>query len=87
MSDGCQVLIEAPAWDAIMDLPRRMQERVLDAIEDLEQNPRPSGVTKMRGEADTYRVRSGDYRILYTIEDDVLRVLVVKVGHRSDVYR
>lgn len=56
-------------------------------IDALALEPRPAGVTKLKGEENLYRVRSGVYRILYSIEDDVLRVLVVKVGHRSDVYR
>ena len=56
-------------------------------IDSLQVNPRPSGVVKLKGEEDKYRVRVGRYRILYTIRDEVLTVTVVAVGHRRDVYR
>lgn len=53
----------------------------------LEANPRPPGAKKLRGESDLWRVRVGDYRILYSIEEARLVVLVVKIGHRREVYR
>ena len=62
--------------------PRR---RIDAAIVALASDPRPPGCKKLSG-SEEYRVRVGDYRILYAIEDAVLRVLVVKVGHRRDVY-
>ncbi len=68
-------------------LPSSVQAQIQPDIDALATEPRPSGVTKLKGEENLYRIRSGVYRILYSIEDDVLRVLVVKVGHRSDVYR
>ncbi len=81
------VNIEAAAWKAIMRLNENLQERILTAIEGLEPEPRPSGVTKLQGYENLYRVRVGDYRIIYEIQDDVLVVVVVKVGNRRDVYR
>lgn len=62
--------------------PRR---RIDAAIWALAGDPRPHGCRKMSG-SEEYRIRVGDYRVLYEIEDAVLRVLVVKVGHRRDVY-
>ncbi|MCC7139027.1 MAG: type II toxin-antitoxin system RelE/ParE family toxin [Planctomycetes bacterium] len=62
--------------------PRR---RIDVAISALAVNPRPRGCRKLSS-SEQYRIRVGDYRVLYEIEDDVLRVLVVKVGHRRDVY-
>jgi mRNA interferase RelE/StbE len=62
--------------------PRR---RIDAAILALVGEPRPHGCRKMSG-SEEYRIRVGDYRILYEIEDTVLRVLIVKVGHRRDVY-
>jgi mRNA interferase RelE/StbE len=53
----------------------------------LAEEPRPSGVVKMAGEAFTYRVRLGDYRIVYEVQDEVLCILVIKVGHRREVYK
>ena len=56
-------------------------------IEKLATNPRPSGVKKLAGEDGLWRVRVGDYRIIYRIEDDRLVVLVIRIGHRREVYR
>ena len=54
----------------------------------LESNPRPKSAAQLQGTGDTfYRVREGDYRIIYTIEDDRLVVLVVRIAHRSAAYR
>lgn len=63
------------------------QQRLQTRIDSLAQEPRPKGVIKLAGEDNLYRIRVGDYRIIYTINDDQLFILVVKVGHRRDVYR
>jgi len=68
-------------------LPRRDQVRLLRAIDGLAYDPRPPGVKKLTGADDLYRVRVGDYRVVYQIHDDRLVVLVVRVGHRKDIYR
>ncbi len=81
------VEIEAVAWSAIMALPQRTQDRIFAAIEDLEADPRASGTRKLKGYESTYRVRVGDYRVLYKIEDNRLVVVVVKVAERKYVYR
>lgn len=81
------VRINPTAWKEIMRLNDTMQERILTAIENLEITPRPSGVVKMSGEANIYRVRVGNFRILYEIHDEILVIVVVKVGNRRDVYR
>jgi mRNA interferase RelE/StbE len=62
------------------------RKRIDAAILALATHPRPHGYRKLSG-SEEYRIRVGDYRILYEIEDAVLRILVVKVGHRRDVYR
>ena len=64
-----------------------IQRQLGDKIDSLEQNPRPAVCKQLEGNRDLYRVRSGDYRIIYTIEDNQLFVLVVQIGHRRDVYR
>jgi mRNA interferase RelE/StbE len=61
--------------------------RLAAKLEALAENPRPAGVTKLQGEANAWRIRVGDYRVLYTIEDRRPVVLVIKIGHRRDVYR
>ena len=62
-----------------------VRRRVDTAIEALRDDPRPHGCKRLSGRQE-YRIRVGDYRILYEIADVVLRVLVVRVGHRRDVY-
>lgn len=68
-------------------LPAVARRRVAEAVDRLGENPRPAGVVKLAGDGSIYRVRSGDYRIVYHIEDDKLFVLVIKIGHRREVYR
>ncbi|OQY55339.1 MAG: type II toxin-antitoxin system RelE/ParE family toxin [Candidatus Parabeggiatoa sp. nov. 2] len=67
-------------------LDRNIQARLRPKILALAENPRPHGVKKLRGYENTYRIRVGDYRIVYEIHDNVLWILIVEVGHRSDVY-
>ena len=64
---------------------RRSAQRITDAIKALAQDPRPAGAIKMSG-VEAYRVRVGDFRIIYTILDTVLVVTVVKIGNLRDVY-
>ena len=63
-----------------------VQLRLQGAIDELSENPRPDGVKKLKGRDDEYRIRIGDYRVIYTVEDRVLLVIVVQVGLRSNVY-
>jgi mRNA interferase RelE/StbE len=81
------VSISAAARRAMGRLPNTVRQRVDRAILALADNPRPHGCAKLAGTADGWRIRVGDWRILYTIEDDRLVVLVVEVGHRREVYR
>ena len=63
-------------------------KRILRRIEKLEKQPRPKSAKKLQGSSEPlYRIRESDYRIVYSIEDDRLIVLVVRIGHRGDVYR
>jgi len=68
-------------------LENPIQKRLSKKIDFLSKNPRPSGVEKLSAEDDLYRIRAGDYRVIYQIQDKVLLVLVVKVGHRREVYQ
>jgi len=78
----------APAAErAIKKLSADIQKRIIKAILSLEDEPRPSGIRKLSGEDNLYRIRVGDYRIVYQIRDDVLIVIIVRVGHRREVYR
>jgi mRNA interferase RelE/StbE len=81
------VQIAASAARALRKLDHQAQRRISHAIDSLALTPRPHGSQKLTGEDDLYRVRIGDYRIIYAIRDRQLIVLVVAVGHRRDVYR
>jgi len=67
-------------------IPNKDVARILQRINELAQDPRPPGSEKLTGE-EKYRNRQGNYRILYTIEDEIVTVTVVKIGHRRDGYR
>ena len=66
---------------------RKDRQRIVSRIRALADDPRPPGVEKLSGSRDRYRIRQGNFRILYTIEDDVLIVTVVRVADRKDAYR
>ena len=84
--ESYSVQIAPAAWRQLMNLDEKMQGRVDDAIYALSSEPRPSGCKKLRGQQNTYRVRVGNFRVIYDIEDDVLKILVVEIGNRRDVY-
>lgn len=81
-----KVEIKKSAVKEIGHLSHKDMKVVLNKIESLSENPRPHDCKKLSGQ-EKYRVRCGNYRILYSIEDDILIVFVIKVGHRKDVYR
>ena len=71
---------------ALRKLPETFQKRIVAAAEGLGDDPRPPGRVKLKGEDDLWRIRVGNYRIVHTIQDDELIVLVVRVAQRKDVY-
>ncbi|MDO4791878.1 MAG: type II toxin-antitoxin system RelE/ParE family toxin [Buchananella hordeovulneris] len=79
--------LTAAAARQIKKLPRPARDRVLDAIEDLAEDPRPHGARKLVGEQHAWRVRVGDYRVIYDVLDAELTVTVVRTAHRREVYR
>jgi mRNA interferase RelE/StbE len=81
------LLIKRSAEKELKKLPAGDLRRVVDRIYDLAQQPRPSGCEKLSGEVERYRVRQGDYRIVYGIDDAAGLIEVVKIGHRREVYR
>ncbi len=70
----------------ISTIPKKDLQKILRRIEILSQDPRPQGHEKLTGQ-ERYRIRQGNYRIVYSIQDQELTVWVVKVGHRKEVYR
>jgi mRNA interferase RelE/StbE len=81
------VELTARAVDEPAKLPRKDLARIARRIDGLADDPRPPGSRKLEGADDLYRARSGDHRIVYPIQDEILVVVVVRVGNRRDVYR
>ncbi len=85
---GYRVLIKPSAAKEIEAVDQKKdRQRIVANIRSLADNPRPPGCEKLAGKQDRYRVRVGRYRIVYSIGDAELLVVVVRVGHRKDVYR
>lgn len=82
-----RIVIIPAAVRQLAKLPAEARRQVGRKIDTLAANPRPRGVEKLSGEDDLYRVRTGNYRILYQIQDAILTITVVKTGDRKDVYR
>jgi mRNA interferase RelE/StbE len=82
-----RLLFKPSAERAFLALPKDVQKRLDRRLLSLRDNPRPSGVKALTGESGVFRLRVGDYRVLYEIHDDELVVLVLKIGHRREVYR
>ncbi len=82
-----EVRIAPLARRQIKKLPQGVQRTLVQAMTLLGDDPRPHGVEKMTGGENEYRIREGDYRVVYTIRDAALIVLIVRVGHRKDIYR
>ena len=80
------LLIKPSAVKELEALPTKDRRKIIARIEGLASEPRPHGCEKLSG-LEQYRVRQGDYRAVYGVDDDVRLVLVVKVGHRREVYR
>lgn len=75
------------AYRQFSKLPPEAKRRIAPHIDALADDPRPPGAASLTGPTELLRIRIGVYRVVYTIEDDKLLVLVVKIGHRRDVYR
>lgn len=81
-----RILIKGDAEKEIRALPKSDLKRVVRKIQSLSENPRPEGCEKLKGE-EGYRIRQGDYRAIYLIDDSEKTIRVIRVGHRREVYR
>jgi mRNA interferase RelE/StbE len=80
------ILIKKKAEKQLAALPLDIADRIALAIDELATNPRPANNRKLQGYTNVYRVRVGNYRIIYSVEDAILTVEFIKIGHRKDVY-
>ena len=81
-----QVILPRSVQKQLDRLADDVTRRILARLRELEDNPRPAGVKKLKGRT-AWRVRVGDYRIIYEIHDRELQIIVITVGHRREVYR
>ena len=81
-----EILFKESVWKDLRKTPKTHLKRILSRIEKMKDDPRPIGSEKLTGQ-ELYRVRQGKYRIIYSIQDNELTIWVIKVGHRSSVYR
>lgn len=84
--DAYKIFFKRSVEKDFESIPKKDLKRILDRIKALADDPRPTGCEKLTGQ-ERYRVRQGKYRIVYSIQDNVLTIWIVKVGHRKDVYR
>lgn len=84
---GYSIEFRPSVLKSLKKFPRRDLVRVRKKIEELGQNLPEPNTTKMKGNNSFHKIRAGDYRIIYEIHDDRLVILIVKVGHRKDVYK
>ena len=80
-----KVQLKRSVVKTLKSLPQKEVKKIAKKIDSLEQNPVPKDSKKLKGEKDLYRVRVGDYRILYFFQNSNLTVLVIRIGHRKDI--
>ena len=83
---GFELFFKESVWKDLKKIPKSDLKKILSRVEELGNNPRPTGCEKLTG-LELYRIRQGNYRIVYSIQDDELTIWVIKVGHRKDIYR
>jgi len=81
-----KVIVVKSAIKELSKLPSKESLRLSEKINELKDDPRPPGCIKLTGRKDKYRIRVGNYRVLYTVEDTILVVHVIKVRNRKDIY-
>ena len=82
-----RVEFKRSAAKALKKIPKSDQRRICDRIDRLSENLPEPAITKMKGDNPFHRIRVGDYRIIYEIHSDILVIMVLKIGHRKEVYR
>lgn len=82
-----RIQVDTSLEKVLKKIPHKDAKKIRDHIRALADTPRPHGVEKLSGEENLYRIRCGDYRIIYSIHDHILLILIVSVGHRKEIYR
>ena len=80
------VIIPKPVQKQLENLPKTERDKIILVLKLIAEDPRPSGVKKLKGYNKTYRIRVGDYRVIYEIKDKELIILLLSVSHRKESY-
>ncbi len=81
-----EISVKKSAAKELGDIPKKELQKIIKKIQSLSSEPRPQGSQKL-SHKEQYRIRQGDYRVIYSIDDDNLAVNIIKVGHRREIYR
>jgi len=81
------IQITKSAKKQLQHFPKADQQRIKPQIDGLGQTPKPVGCKKLKGVDELYRIRSGDYRIIYQLKEEQLIILILRIGHRKDIYQ
>ena len=81
-----EVVVKKSAQKSLQKLPKKIQARIVGVIDSLSDNPFPPASAKLKGR-EGYRIRTNDYRIIYTVENEILVVRVLLIGHRKEIYK
>lgn len=81
-----QIVLTNAANKQLRKLPTQIAQRIQTELLELENDPRPNGCKKLTG-VEAWRIRIGDYRVIYEIQDNILIVMVIEIGHRRDIYK
>lgn len=82
-----EILYARSAVKELGKLPKKVVQKIQEAIKALADDPHPPGSKKLEGEENTYRIRVRDYRVLYEIDDKEITILVIRIRHRKDAYK
>jgi mRNA interferase RelE/StbE len=81
-----EIIVSKSAAKELSKLPKQVNNKIIKVILALSGDPRPNGAKKLRGISENWRIRIGDYRVIYAVADEILVVDIRKVGHRKDIY-
>ncbi len=81
------IVISSTAEKSLKKIPKKDIQKIVEAIQILSINPFPNGCRKLSGEENSYRIRQGNYRIIYAVDANKLLILILKIGHRKEIYK
>ena len=82
-----EILLSKAVRKQLSTFPAFIHNKIIEDITGLSASPRPPGCKKLKGYKNSYRIGIGDYRVIYEIEDRLLRILVIAIGNRKDIYK